>query len=173
MKLTSKIMSVKKINLNGEISVYESSSELNKLDLDLLTLAKKAADSAYAPYSGFNVGAAVLLENGKIITGNNQENAAYPSGLCAERVAVFHASSQFPEQKIIALAVTAKSASHPLSSPVTPCGSCRQVIAEYEAKFDSPIKTIMSGQTGEVFVCESVSILLPLVFNRKSLPANI
>jgi cytidine deaminase len=150
-------MSVKKIKLIGELSIYE---------------AKKAADSAYAPYSGFNVGAAVLLENGKIVTGNNQENAAYPSGLCAERVALFYASSQFPNQKIIALAVTAKSASHPISSPVTPCGSCRQVIAEYEAKFDSPIKTIMSGETGEIFVCESVSILLPLVFNRQSLPAT-
>jgi len=159
----------KKITISCEIEVFDSEKELNEQDKNLLLAAKQIMDNAYAPYSNFFVGAAVLLENGKIITGSNQENAAYPSGLCAERVAIFHASSQYPEQTIKAIAVVAKSGVQILNKPVTPCGSCRQVIAEYETKFSAPIRIIMSGQSGPVYISKSVSDLLPLMFTSKSL----
>ena len=159
----------KKLTINTSFDVYENPQALNKKDFELLTAAKKAIANAYAPYSGFNVGAAVLLENGIVITGNNQENAAYPSGLCAERVAVFYASSQYPDQKIIAIAVSAVSDNHILSVPIPPCGACRQALSEYEIKFETPIRLIMSGQSGEVLVSPSIANLLPLLFSAKDL----
>lgn len=159
----------KKITVNCTFEVYNSDNELSESEKNLLTEAKKALENAYAPYSNFYVGAAVLLENGAIITGNNQENAAYPSGLCAERVAIFHASSQYPDKKIISIAVAAKSQKRIIDSPVTPCGACRQSMAEYEIKFESPIRIIMAGEKGEVYVSPSISNLLPLSFTGKSL----
>ena len=116
--------------------VYESVNELTDVEKKLLNDAKAVARNAYAPYSEFQVGAAVLLENGKVVTGTNQENAAYPSGLCAERVAIFSAASQNPGVKIKALALSALSAKAVVDSPITPCGACRQVIAEYEHFFN-------------------------------------
>ncbi len=159
----------KQITGNYIYDVYESSENLSKTDKDLLAKAKEVLANAYAPYSNFNVGAAVLLEDGTIVTGNNQENAAYPSGLCAERVAFFYASSQYPSKKIIAVAVSAKTKSMLINVPVPPCGSCRQAMAEFEIKFDSPIRVIMSGESGEVFISPSVSNLLPLLFSSKNL----
>ncbi|MCW3077840.1 MAG: cytidine deaminase [Bacteroidetes bacterium] len=159
----------KKISINTEFLIYDSIEELNKEDKDLLLLAKKATDNAYAPYSNFYVGAAVLMENGIIVTGNNQENAAYPSGLCAERVAVYHASSQYPDLKIKTIAVTARTNGKTLTGPVSPCGSCRQSLSEYEFKFKSAIRIILAGQEGEVYISESVSNLLPLTFTSSSL----
>lgn len=159
----------KQITGNYFYEAYDSINSLNKTDQDLLRAAQQALTNAYAPYSNFSVGAAVLLEDGQIISGNNQENAAYPSGLCAERVAVFYASSQHPDKKIIAVAISAKSNNHVINIPVTPCGACRQSLSEYEVKFDTPIRLIMAGETGEVFISPSISNLLPLLFSSKNL----
>jgi cytidine deaminase len=125
--------------------------------------------TAHAPYSEFHVGAAVLLENGKIVTGNNQENAAYPSGLCAERVAIFYASAQYPNSAVKAIAVTVKSKNMVVSEPLSPCGACRQVIAEYENKSEKPIRIIMSGEKGPIYIAKSIESLLPLMFSKKYL----
>ena len=143
--------------------------DLPKEDFELLKLAKKAVKSAYAPYSQFFVGAAILLENGKISIGNNQENAAYPSGLCAERVAIFHASAKYPNIPIKKIAVSVASKTQIINEPVSPCGGCRQVISEYEMKYDSPISIIMSGETGQIYVSDSIENLLPIMFNKKHL----
>ena len=159
----------KKLIVNCSFEVYDSLNELNVQDLNLLNAAKNAIENAYAPYSQFYVGAAVLLENGIIVTGNNQENAAYPSGVCAERVAVFYASSQYPDKKIIAVAVSVKSKNKPINKPVSPCGACRQSLSEYEVKFNSPIRLIMAGMSGEVYVSDSISNLLPITFSSKDL----
>ncbi|MEI8136028.1 MAG: cytidine deaminase [Bacteroidota bacterium] len=159
----------KKITGSFSYEAYQNQETLNKTDLNLLLAAKKTLLNAYAPYSNFKVGAAVLFEDGEIITGNNQENAAYPSGLCAERVAMFYASSQHPTKKIIAVAVSVKSKNQIITTPVTPCGACRQALAEYETKFETPIRLIMSGESGEVFISPSVVNLLPLLFSSKNL----
>ncbi len=159
----------KQITGNYTYEVFETAGALKKADLDLLTAAKRSVLNAYAPYSGFNVGAALLLEDGTVITGNNQENAAYPSGLCAERVAIFYASSQHPTKKVIAIAISATSKAQAITIPVPPCGACRQALAEYEIKFETPIRLIMAGESGEVFISPSVSNLLPLLFSSKNL----
>lgn len=159
----------KQITGNYSYEVYQSAKDLVKADYELLAFAKVALNKAHAPYSQFFVGAAVLLEDGTVVTGNNQENAAYPSGLCAERVAVFYASSQYPTKKIIAIAISAKSVHLPLNIPVPPCGACRQSMAEYEVKFNEPIRLIMSGESGEIFISPSVANLLPLLFSSKNL----
>ena len=148
---------------------YSSDDELSVQDKNLLKDARDAALSAYAPYSKFYVGAAVLLENGICVKGNNQENVAYPSGLCAERVAVFAASSQYPGVKINTIAITAKSDSFEINEPISPCGSCRQVLAEYEHKQGSPIKIILSGEKGNIFIINKVEDMLPLSFKEDKL----
>ena len=127
------------ITITSHLEVYKSMEDLPKEDLELLKLAKKAVKSAYAPYSQFFVGAAILLENGKISIGNNQENAAYPSGLCAERVAIFHASAKYPNIPIKKIAVSVVSKNQIINEPVSPCGACRQVISEYEMKLQDSI----------------------------------
>ena len=157
------------ITLTSTFEVFESINDLNDLDRLILEEAQKAVGDAYAPYSNFNVGAALLLNNDKIITGNNQENAAYPSGLCAERVALFYANAKYPRVGVKAMAVTVKSNNQIIDEPVTPCGSCRQVIAEYENLFEKPIRIIMTGQTGKVIITQGIENLLPLMFNKKHL----
>ena len=159
----------KQITGNYTFDVFDSINNLNSEDQTLLTAAINAINNAYAPYSNFYVGAAVLLENGKIITGNNQENAAYPSGLCAERVAIFYASSQYPGIKIKSIAVSANSKKYNINYPIAPCGSCRQAISEYEVKMDSPIRLIMFGESGEIYISPSISNLLHLMFSSKNL----
>ena len=131
--------------------------------------AHKAGEQAYAPYSHFKVGAALLLESGKTVIGNNQENAAYPSGMCAERVAIYHAGAHFPNTTIVAMALTARSVKQRSSTPVPPCGACRQAIAEYEVKQKSPIAIYFMGHTGSVFKSNSVKDLLPLIFDNSYL----
>lgn len=148
---------------------YTSASELNEADANLLLAAREAANRAYAPYSKFSVGSAVLLENGIVITGNNQENAAYPSGICAERVAMFYASSQYPGVKVIKVAVTAFSKDFPVNAPVAPCGSCRQVLSEYEKLHHADIELILQGQEGSIYRLKNVSSLLPLAFTSDDL----
>lgn len=157
------------LSILTEFEVYASEKELLKIDAELLAQSKKSVKDAYAPYSNFNVGAAVLLDNGKIVTGNNQENAAYPSGICAERVAIFYASSQYPGVKAVKIAVTAFSKEFPVNTPVPPCGSCRQVLSEYEKLYQSDIELILQGQSGVIYTLKNVSSLLPLAFTSDDL----
>ncbi len=152
-----------------EFSTFNSENELDLADQLLMGKAHEAASRAYAPYSKFQVGAAVLLDNGEIITGNNQENAAYPSGLCAERVAMFYANSRYPESTPLAIAITAFSETQVIAEPLAPCGSCRQVMAEYEKKGGKNLKVIMQGQVGPVIVTESMKVLLPFTFDDDQL----
>lgn len=160
---------MKKITLNVDYTEYDSLNELSAEDRLLIAKAQQARDTAYSPYSNFSVGAAVLLANGEIIKGSNQENAAYPTGLCAERVAVFYAASQFPGVAIKTIAITAKSAKSEVNSPVTPCGDCRQAIAEYQTLYHSPIRFLLMGETGKIIELKSVESLLPLRFEGKNI----
>lgn len=149
--------------------VYDSYTELTNDDRLLLERADEAAASAYAPYSNFKVGAAVLLNNGIIVTGSNQENAAYPSGLCAERVALFAAGASFPASFVSTIAVSALHDSSEMPHPVSPCGACRQVMAECENRYQKNIRLIMIGASEKIIVIDSVKILLPFIFNSASL----
>ena len=160
---------MKKLEIKTTILEYSSDDELSFQDKNLVINSREAALSAYAPYSKFYVGAAVLLENGVCVKGNNQENVAYPSGLCAERVAVFAAASQYPNIKINAIAISAKSDSFEIKEPISPCGSCRQVLAEYEHKQGYPIKIILSSEKGKILVVNKVEDILPLCFKEDKL----
>ena len=160
---------MKKRELKTVFIEYDTIEELSSEDKKLIIMAKKAAETAYAPYSDFYVGATVLLENGVCVKGNNQENVAYPSGLCAERVAVFAASSQYPGVAIKTIAISAKSKKFKVNSPVTPCGACRQVLAEYEHLQKQPIRIILSGEEGKILIIDKVEGLLPLSFKADKL----
>lgn len=151
---------------------FESINALKKNDRLLLEEAEKAMHQAYSPYSGFSVGAALELATGDVVTGNNQENAAYPSGLCAERVAMFAASSQYPGIPFKAIAITAKSEKFLVDYPVSPCGACRQVMAEYENSRKAPIRVILKGESGKVIVFDKSNDLLPFVFNSDQLKSE-
>ena len=140
--------------------------ELTDVDRRLIDSAKAACSSAYAPYSKFQVGAAVLLANDEIICGSNQENAAYPSGICAERCAVFYANSRYPDRAVVALAIAASNTPGEfLSTPIAPCGACRQVMLEVEQRHRCPIRILLYGTEGIYLIEGGVSELLPLTFN--------
>lgn len=156
---------MKKVTFTTSIEVYSNVSELTETEATLLTVAKNAVEHAYAPYSKFKVGAAVLLENGETVHGNNQENAAYPLCLCAERVALFAAASLYPNVPVKAIAISAKSQNQELDKPVTPCGSCRQAIYESEFKGNNDIRIVMQGETGDIYCANTVKDLLPFTFN--------
>lgn len=160
---------MKEISVTSSFKVFDSINELSKDTQVLMTEAIEIRKKAYAPYSQFRVGAALLLDNGKIVLGSNQENAAYPSGLCAERVAIFHAGSIYPEAKILKMAITAASDTNQTKAPIPPCGSCRQSIAEYEIKQDTPIEIFFMGEIGEVYQSASLKNLLPFMFDKKFL----
>lgn len=160
-------MKVRNIQIHFE--EYQNNENLEGSDHILLSNAESALNSAYAPYSEFRVGAAVLLDNGELISGSNQENAAYPSGLCAERVALFHAKSKYPDSVIKAIAITAKSDHFDISHPVAPCGACRQVIAEVESRQNKEIRIIMRGNGGTTHIVNGISNLLPLMFKEENL----
>jgi len=160
---------MREINLSASYLELDHPDELSKEDQNLLSRADESLDNAYAPYSGFHVGAAVLLKNGKIFTGNNQENVAFPSGLCAERVALFYASSQFPGIPVKTIAITARSNDFRVEGPVTPCGACRQVMAETETRTGGSIKLILKGATDKVYVVNGISNILPLMFEANEL----
>lgn len=149
-----------------DLIIYDSVDELRNEDLRLMKKAVEAKQNAYAPYSDFKVGAAVLLENGVIVQGNNQENASYPSGLCAERVAIFYAGANYPNVKVKTVAITASSLNYVVSQPVAPCGNCRQVLKEYEVKQEEPIKLLLMGEEGKVYECASIADILPLGFDN-------
>jgi cytidine deaminase len=157
------------------ISYFEldSANELSPDDHELLNRAEVSLKSAYVPYSHYSVGSAVLLGNGKIITGSNQENMAFPSGLCAERVALFAAASQYPGITIKSIAVTAQSKDFPVKDPVFPCGACRQAMIEYETKQGEPIKLILGCETGKTILVMKVGDLLPLSFREELLKKKL
>jgi cytidine deaminase len=160
---------MKKVERLISYKEYDSVNELSKEDKLLLSEAQEATEGSYSPYSHFAVGAAVLLENGEIIRGSNQENAAYPVGLCAERVALFYASHEYPDVAVKAIAITAKSETHPVEKPIKPCGSCRQVMAETEYRFQHKMKIILKGETDRVIVFDSTDHLLPFSFSGDDL----
>jgi cytidine deaminase len=147
---------------------YAAVSELPEEDQMLVITAREAAQSAYAPYSKFYVGAALKLNNGEIVKGNNQENAAFPTGLCAERVALFYANATYPDASVQTVAVTASNHEGLVGGPVRPCGSCRQALAEAEVGFNQPIKIILDGKE-KIQVFEGVDSLLPFAFKPESL----
>jgi cytidine deaminase len=160
---------MKQFTLPIIITEAQTIAELPTEDQQLITLSRNMTDNAYAPYSEFFVGAAILLENGEIVKGSNQENAAYPSGLCAERVAVFAASAIYPEVKIKTVAISAKTPHHVMDYPVSPCGACRQALLEYEIKQNQPIRLLLSGVSGKILVIDAIRDLLPLCFSPKDL----
>lgn len=159
-------MPVKKIKIESHLTVYDGFGELDQKDQHLMQQAFEARDNAYAPYSGFFVGAAILLENGEVVSGSNQENASYPSGLCAERTAIFYAGARFPRVKINTMAISARAKDKPTTAPIPPCGACRQSIAEYEVKQQSPIRLMFMGSSGKIFQSDSLRNLLPLLFTK-------
>ncbi len=160
---------MKEIKIESILYAYDSLTELPEDIQSLMKEAVEARDKAYAPYSKFNVGAALLLDNGKVVTGSNQENASYPSGLCAERTAIYYAGAKYPEAQIVKMAITAASQNKKTTEPIPPCGACRQAIAEYEVKQNNPIVIYFMGETGKVVKSNSLANLLPFVFDKTSL----
>ncbi len=155
---------MKKETFRFDIEMYDKASELENKEHQLLLKAREAAGFAYAPHSHFKVGAAVELEDGTIVTGNNQENAAYPSGMCAERVALFYAHARYPHLAPVSLAITAISEEKAIGEPITPCGACRQVMTEFEKAGRKDIRVILQGQEGPVMVAANTRIFLPFSF---------
>lgn len=146
-------------------SEYKAEKELNSIEIELVQKAKDVLLTSYSPYSHFRVGAAVLLENGEIIAGSNQENGAYPSGLCAERVALFYAGAKYPKVPVVSIAIVASYMDEIVKSPISPCGACRQVMIEYRNIGNKPYSVIMVGQDKIVRV-EDVRFLLPFSFSN-------
>jgi len=152
-----------------EYEVYDSIEELSKQDAVLLNEAKKTTQSAYAPYSHFQVGAIAQLANGKTVAGTNQENASYPVGICAERVLLSAASSLYPGVPIHAIAISYHNDHGASNRPISPCGICRQSLAEYESRFGQPIRLILGGMDGKVFIIPKAGMLLPLQFSGEDM----
>ena len=159
---------MKQINIHSTITIL-TEQELTAIELDLKNQAFEARSKAYAPYSKFTVGAALLLNNGVVVKGSNQENAAYPSGLCAERVAIYYAGANYPDAKILKMFITASPQDRDLELPIPPCGSCRQAIAEYEFKQDISIEIFFMGAKGDIYKSDSLKNLLPFVFDKNHL----
>ena len=163
---------MKKQKLEIQYTVFKNRDELPDKDKMLVNKAKEVSEKAYCPYSKFRVGAAVLLDNGEIFTANNQENASYPEGLCAERIALFYAMAQYPNQKIKSIAVCGNPKKFELMHFITPCGGCRQVMLECEHRGNEKIQILLSGTSGEILLIEGVENLLPFQFSGKDLVAK-
>ena len=155
-------MTIQEINIRYQ--EYKSVEELNPEDRELVAEAVKAMQGAYAPYSHFNVGAEVRMSNGQIVRGANQENAAFPSGLCAERTAMFAAGARYPDKDMLSNAIAGGVMGRLGSQPATPCGACRQVMAQYQAKSGKPMSVLMVA-SGQILKFEKVDDILPLIFN--------
>jgi len=153
---------MKELIITAKIRVSDY-NELNLLEKNLIDAAKDAVKRAYVPYSHFHVGAAVLLANQEIITGSNQENVAYPSGICAERTTLFYANSRFPDTAVDTLAVAAYTNGDFTDDPVTPCGACRQVILETQNRYKHPVRILLYGKKA-IYIIEQITDLLPLAF---------
>ncbi|WP_179345382.1 cytidine deaminase [Winogradskyella ursingii] len=160
---------MREVTIETKLKVYEGPEHLNEEIQQLMNAAIEARDNAYAPYSKFHVGTAILLDNNKVVIGSNQENASYPSGLCAERTAIYYAGAKYPNAKILKMALTASSQNQVTDKPIPPCGACRQAIAEYELKQDQPIEIYFMGAKGKVVKSDSLSNLLPLLFENSVL----
>lgn len=159
---------MKELNIRIAIQIYEY-DELSAADHELMEAACEATKRSYAPYSHFSVGAAARLANGIIVSGTNQENAAYPSGLCAERTTLFYANSQYPDQAVETLAIAARNERGEfLEDPIPPCGACRQVMLETETRFKHPMRILLFGQKG-IYELKNVGKLLPLSFNASAM----
>jgi cytidine deaminase len=154
---------------NFSFEVYNSSKQLNEPDAALLQKAREVTKNAYAPYSNFNVGAVAQLVNGQIVNGTNQENASYPVGICAERVLLSAVASVFPNVAISTMAISYNNNNGQSNHPISPCGICRQSLAEYEQRVKQPIRLILSGMEGEVYIIKTASHLLPLSFGGDDL----
>lgn len=160
---------MQKRDISIQVSEYNDIGDLSSEEQLLVQASRDMTLKAYAPYSEFYVGAAVLLENGEIIKGSNQENGAYPSGLCAERVAVFAASAMFPGVAMQMIAISARSTRLDIDAPVSPCGACRQVMLEYEILQNKAVRLLLSKENGKILVVEKVEDLLPLSFSGDKL----
>ncbi|MBF8150307.1 cytidine deaminase [Winogradskyella sp. F6397] len=160
---------MKEVKIETTLQVYDDMNELPKAIQNLMNTAIEARENAYAPYSKFKVGAAILLDNSIEVIGSNQENACFPSGLCAERTAIYYAGSKYPKAKILKMAITASSQHQVTDKPIPPCGACRQSIAEYEIKQDQPIEIYFMGAQGKVVKSNSLANLLPLLFESSVL----
>ena len=159
-------MKKKEINLKFSQGIL---SEIDQCDQELVNNAIASLKDAYAPYSGFQVGASILLENGEIINGSNQENVAYPSGLCAERVAIFYASSNYPNIRIVKMAISVQAIDFNINDVISPCGACRQVMAEYEENQNHPIQIILHSPNNDILIVDRVQDLLPFMFKSPHL----
>jgi cytidine deaminase len=151
------------------IQVYDSAEELNQDDAFLLAEARSVTQFAYAPYSNFMVGAVAKLVNGEIVTGTNQENASYPAGICAERSLLSTAASQHPGIAIDTMAISYNNLKGTSEKPISPCGICRQSLAEFTNRFNKPIRLILAGMSGKVYIIENALSLLPLSFSSEDL----
>lgn len=158
---------MKDLTITATIKVYQP-DELSPADRALMKAAKEATARSYAPYSRFSVGAAAQLADGTIVTGTNQENAAYPSGLCAERTTLFYANSQHPDQPVVTLAIAARTEKDFIDMPIPPCGACRQVILETEKRYKQPIRILLYGKKC-IYEVRSISDLLPLSFDASAM----
>ena len=154
-------------NITTKIIVC-SYDELNEKEKKLIDAAKEATNRSYSPYSRFQVGAAALLSGGTVITGSNQENAAYPSGICAERTTLFYANSQYPDQPVVTLAIAARTEKDFIDHPIPPCGACRQVILETEKRYKQPIRILLYGKEC-IYEVKSIGDLLPLSFDASAM----
>ena len=159
---------MKQIIIQSTLTIL-SENELSLQEKDLMQQAFEARSKAYAPYSKFTVGVALLLDNGVVVQGSNQENAAYPSGLCAERVAIYYAGANYPSAKMVQMFITASPQDRNLQEPIPPCGSCRQAIAEYEMKQDVEIEIYFMGEIGTIYQSASLKNLLHFMFDKKFL----
>ncbi len=149
--------------------VYDDLGQLSEKDAWLLTEARSVTEQAYAPYSGFHVGAVAILENGEVVAGTNQENASYPVGICAERVLLGSVGTLHPNIPVTTMAISYNSADVKSDHPISPCGMCRQALLEYETRTKKPIRLILSGQEGQVFIIPSSRFLLPFAFTSNEL----
>lgn len=162
-------MIMQKRNISICFDEYNSIDELTSQDKILCIEAKKAMSNSHSPYSGFRVGVAVQLESGRIVYGSNQENVAYPSGLCAERVALFMIGTTYPDDKIVSMAITAQTDHFLIKEPVTSCGACLQVMAEYEKKQSHPINVLFYCLNGAIIRTTGIKTLLPFAFEETRL----
>ena len=160
---------MKEVKVESTFFVFDDLKDIPSDVQQLMQKASEARDNAYAPYSKFHVGAAILLDNKEVVTGSNQENASYPSGLCAERTAIYYSGAKYPKAKILKMAIIAGSTKNITTKPIPPCGACRQAIAEYEVKQESPIEIYFMGETGTVVKSNSLANLLPLLFDKSVL----
>lgn len=158
---------MKELSLHLNYQWYEKESQLSAEDNELLRHARESMSKAYSPYSGFSVGAAARLSDGKIVAASNQENGAYPSGLCAERVTLFFANSQYPNLAVDTIAIVARDKNDAFDDIISPCGACRQVMSEKEKNQNSPMRIILASSKGDGYIINDVQTLLPFSFSLK------